>query len=135
MSFARENLEGAAYVFEKFHGRKLDSIDISVIEDAGLAALLPDVIADMIWSALEEPQDIDYRMAAYWALGKLARKEDKERFVSALRAEVKNERRVAYQIMIALDNMNEQVFSRSGVSFDEDTLNESDAMAYLGNQK
>lgn len=76
----------------------------------------------------------DYRSLAYWALGKLGRKTDKRRFVDALRREVQGDMQVAYQILIALENMDEPVFSRDGVSCAEDELNRRDALAYLATQ-
>jgi len=135
MSFGRQNLEAAAYVFEKSHGRQLEVSELSAIQDAGFAILSPDVIADMIWSALEEPQDSEYRIEAYWALGKLARMNDKLRFINALRIEIERDIQASYQIMIALDNMDEHIFSRPGVCCNEDTLNKMDALVYLERQK
>jgi hypothetical protein len=131
MQFLRQNIEVAAYLFEKSHGSQLDPKELSVIENAGLTTPSPDIIANAIWSALEEPQDIDYRMAAYWALGKLARKEDKWKFINALEAEIKGQMHVAYQIMVALDNMGEPIFSRNELSFCDIALNNSDALAYI----
>lgn len=135
MTFPREKLEGAGYLFERSHGNRLGAYETSVIEEAGLSSAGPSEVADAIWGALTGPMSREYRLAAYWALGKLGRKGDKQKLVTALRREVQEDVQVAYQILIALDNMDEPVFSRSGVSYDEDELNLRDAMAYLESQK
>jgi hypothetical protein len=129
-----EKLEAAAYLFEKSHGNRLTPGEISAIEKAGLAAASPNAVADDIWRALGTSKPNDYRASAYWALGKLARKADKPRFVAALRVELQQDGRVAYQIMIALANLGEPVFSRKSVRCDEDEVNRQDALSYLDAQ-
>lgn len=136
MSFPRESLEVAGYLFEQAHGRVLAPSEISAVEDAGFLSASPEEVAGTIWSTLATASlPSDYRTSAYWALGKLARKKDKKRFIEALRQEVQTDIRVAYQILVALENMAERVFSRDSVSFDEDELNRRDALAYLSAHK
>lgn len=131
MSFPAAHLEAAAYLFEQSHGNRPSYYELTLIKKAGLSEAPPAEVADAIWRALAGEPENPYRTTAYWALGKLARSEDKEKFVAALRREAPRDIRVGFQIMIALGNLGEPIFSRSGVGYNEDELNRQDAIAYL----
>jgi hypothetical protein len=90
-------------------------------------------LAARIWGALETDLPEELRGSAYWALGKRCRKEDTKRFVAALRHEVSRSSSVSFQIMIALDNLDEPVFAsgRSGALILEAEQNLADAERYL----
>lgn len=90
-------------------------------------------LAARIWGALESDLPEELRGSAYWALGKRRRKEDKKRFVAALQHEISRSSSVSYQVMIALDNLDEPVFAygRSGASILEAEQNLADAERYL----
>ena len=90
-------------------------------------------IASKIWSALDADLPEGLRSAAYWALGKRCRKDYKQRFVAALQSEICRSSSVSYQIMIALEDLDEHVFSpeRSGASILEAKQNIADAERYL----
>ncbi|MBI5381573.1 MAG: hypothetical protein HZA31_06710 [Opitutae bacterium] len=90
-------------------------------------------VAARIWAALGTGLPEELRGSAFWALGKRCQKEDKKRFVAALQHEVSRSSSVSYQIMIALDNLDEPVFAigRSGASLLEAEQNLADAERYL----
>jgi hypothetical protein len=97
------------------------------------ASAASDEIAARIWSALDVGLPEELRVTAYWALGKRSQKEDKRRFVAALEREITRSHSTCYQIMIALDNLGEPVFSsaRAGSSVLEAEQNVADAKRYL----
>ena len=123
----------AGLLFERERGVPLDPSDHDGIRDAGLDSATTGEVAARVWTALSEDLSEESRGAAYWALGKSYRKEEKDRLVSALKIEVGRRAAVAYQIMIALDNLDEPVFSpdRSGYSVLEAAQNLADAERYL----
>jgi hypothetical protein len=90
-------------------------------------------VAARIWGALNADIPEELRGSAYWALGKRYCREDKKRFVAALQREIPRSSSVTYQIMIALENLDEPVFApgRSGASILEAEQNISDAKRYL----
>ena len=74
---------------------------------------------------------------AYWVLGTKRDEKLVPFFLQQLRIELTRDMNCAYQIMIALEDVDEEVFSdeRSSYSFDEDDLNRRDAVAYLADKE
>jgi hypothetical protein len=126
-------LFAAGSFFERERGVPLDFHDEEIIRNAGIQFATADELAERLWAALEEGLSEDCRSTAYWALGKRCRKEAKGKWVAALKIEVRRSASAVYQIMIALDNIGESVFSpdRSGYSMNEEAQNLADAEQYL----
>lgn len=129
----KEFFTAAAFLFERERGVLLEPSDHVSIRAVGLDSATAEEVAARIWTALENDLSEECRGTAYWALGKSYRKVEKERLVSALKAEVAKSLVVAYQIMVALDNLDEPVFSpeRNGASVREEAQNLADAQRYL----
>lgn len=135
MEFDEANLAAAAFLFERGRGVPLEKSQLDEIERAGLAEIDPSILADQIATHLRTSPNVapNDRASAYWALGKKHDRHLIPFFREALTKEVNCDICVAYQIMIALDNLGEPVFepSRTSRSFDEDVLNKRDAMKYI----
>lgn len=134
MKIPGDAIGAVAYAFEREHGNLLGEYEESEIRFYGLDGHEPDVLADALRAGIVEG-DADYRAQAYWALGKRFDRELIPFFRERLAAEMREEPSVFYQIMIALDNLEEPVFSeaRNGsYSVLDGDLNLLDAEAYLG---
>jgi hypothetical protein len=135
MQFSKELVMAAALVFEAANGRRLESCERSEIRDHGLtnvdASELSRALVDMIESDSEDV--VGDRGAVYWALGKRFDQALLPFFRKQLGVELQRSMDAAYQIMIALDNLNEPIFAeeRSSYSFDAYDLNRRDADRYL----
>ncbi|MCP4290781.1 MAG: hypothetical protein GY780_02980 [bacterium] len=137
MKINKDQFEALAYIFEKNNGNTLGPFENKVIDESGLKDTPVQILADAIVDNLSEDysEDISFRSEAYWALSK--------RFDNTLipffRARLKNELSVpgvpaVFQLMIALDNINEPVFGkdRDGSYAAHDVeLNIRDARVYL----
>ena len=125
----------AAYLFEQANGRALDEFEIGEIACHGLSGADPALISETLKSAVldEAKSDPAYRHTAYWALGKRVDRELLSFFRDRLELELLRDLETAYQIMIALHNLDEPVFSKSrtGYGVREHALNRKDAEIYL----
>lgn len=131
---SKDDLEAAARLFELELGRDLPAEDHKRIRDAGLSVENSSAIAGEIKKLLLDPKaGSEYRSLAYWALGKRHDAGNLDYFRQALRREVGTDMNVAYQIMIALDNLEEPVFGRDrqGYAAMDSEHNKTDALAYL----
>src|SRR5258708_7500464 len=113
MRFPQEAIAAAAFAFEAARGNELGEFEETKIAKYGLTNVDPDVIArELIPSVRDESKsDSAYRQQAYWALGKKFDASLLPFFTEALRLEVERDLDATYQIMIALDNLGEPVFS------------------------
>ena len=136
MRFPENAISAAAFHFEKSNGSQLSEFEASEIERHGLSEIDPELVAKELRAAVHDNYKTDstYRQQAYWALGK--------RFDSALipflrerlQLELRRDLIAVYEIMIALDNLEEPVFSNlrdCSVAMHEYELNRKDAEAYL----
>jgi hypothetical protein len=133
MTASNEFFSAAGLFFEKQRGVKMSQHELSIIDDAGLDKADPNDVGDFIWKSLPAVRDVQTRITAYWALGKRREPEDRQKLIAALAEELPRNARVAFQIMVAIENYDASVFdpSRKGRSFDEDELNRADALHYL----
>ena len=133
--FPESKLLPAALRFEQAHGRKLESFEILQVQDAGLESVEPDSLANQICCVLDTLPRMspDYRSAAFWALGKLCDSSLLGFFRGHLAREIEDEMGVAYQIMIALNNLGEPVWLVGECSFGvaEVERNRTAAVRYL----
>ena len=137
MRFPENAIAAAAFLFEQANGNKLSEFEEAEIERHGLSDIDPELVSKELRTAVcnDYKTDSTYRQQVYWALGKLVDLNlipfFKERLVSELRRDLI----AVYQILIALDNLEQQIFSegRDGsVAMHEYELNRADAEVFLG---
>lgn len=137
MNFTRENILDIALIFEEANGNTLDVNDSHLVKNSGLSDLSANEIEQMLVDTINQNKTPEYRGSAYWALGKRFNKKLLPVFKKWLAFEVEsNNTDALYQLLIALDNLEEQVFGedREGSYGASDTeLNIRDAKAYLEN--
>ena len=130
-------LTAAAFRFEAARGVRHSDFETDIIEESGLETVPPDDLAQTLWHWLAtEGADSPLRGSAYWALGKRRDPRDLAPLVAALRRELPRDADVAYQILIALENLGEPVFppeQRERSSRDHE-LNRAAALRYLGSR-
>lgn len=139
MIFPENALAAAAFLFEGLNGHSLGSFEKSEIDKCDLAATDPEKISGAIRMAIEQDHKSSstYRQTAYWALGKLHDPGLLPFFEKQLHLELQRDLLAVYQIMIALDNLDEPVFSdeRPGSTAHEYDRNREDARRWLENRR
>ncbi len=104
-------LTAAAFRFEAARGVRHSDFETEIIAESELDATPPDDLAQTLWGWLAaEGADSPLRGSAYWALGKRRDPRDLAPLIAALRRELPRDAGVAYQILIALENLGEPVF-------------------------
>jgi len=134
MRLEYEAINAAAFLFEASRGNELRAFEQREIAEHGLAnSDLEDVTKELMRWARDDQSNSDTRGRAYWALGKKCDSSLLLFFIESLRLELPRDLNATYQIMIALDNLGEPVFSkaRKGYSFSEEELYRDDAEKYL----
>ncbi len=130
-----ERLLAAAFKFEHERGVALDDHDHALIAWAGFDQVpIVDIVSQLLASIETVLRPAGVKCTGYWALGKLYSDELLPFFRQALAVEINDDREAVYQLLIALDNLNEPVFGadRSGsYSSSETDLNLRDAHNYL----
>jgi len=138
MSFPKDAILAATFLFERALGNEMGDYELDEIRRWELGDSDPDPIAkEMMSSVLEEgTEDAAYCRSVYWALGKRFDPALVPFFKERLALELKRDVEATYQIMIALDNLGEPVFSpaRSSCSVLDHDLNRADAEGYLGKE-
>lgn len=135
MEVSEDNLYVAALVFEQANGNRLDENDVRLIQNAGLGNCAPEFLEAALVEALTAEPPASYRSMAYWALSKRFNNGLIPLFKKWMHRELGNQESGAvYQLLIALDNLEEPVFGsdRNGsVSAADTLLNVRDATIYL----
>ena len=123
------------FVFEEAAGKHLSASEIAAIRSQCLEESDPEVLAGelraMVRSDVGTPPAL--RAMAYWALGKKRDHSLMSFFRERLIAEMARDMSAAYQLLIALEDLGENVIAkdRSGRPMTETALNSRDALAYL----
>jgi hypothetical protein len=137
MKFEIDQFDAIAYIFETANGNTPGDYENRVIDASGFKDIPPQELVDDILSSFREgnPDDIEYRLSAYWALSKRFDKNLLPFFRKQLEVEIEVEETPGvFQLLIAIDNLAEPAFGtdRNGSfsGFDSD-LNIRDAKAYL----
>ena len=135
MEVSEDNLYVAALVFEQVNGNLLDKNDVQLIKNAGLDNCAAEFLEAALVEALNAERTPSYRSMAYWALSKRFNRSLIPLFKKWLHRELDNQESGAvYQLLIALDNLEEPAFGndRNGSFSAADTpLNVRDAAIYL----
>ena len=137
MKLTNDQFEASAYIFERANGNKKSEYEEKVIAESGLDNLKPIEIENQIINGIDSGfySDSKERISAYWSLSKIHKTELIPNFKKWLKVELENENaHPVYQLMIALGNLEEPIFSidRNGSSaFNETELNLRDARKYL----
>lgn len=135
MNFTRENILDIALIFEEANGNTLDANDVLLVKNSGLSDLPVSEVERMLVESITQDKSPEYRGSAYWALGKRNNKKLLPEFKIWLANEIEsNNAGALYQLLIALDNLEEHVFgeARGGSYGATDTeLNIRDAKVYL----
>ena len=133
--FPESKLLAAVFRFEEVAGRSLTEDERAELAAAGLVDADPEVLAEEICKSLDNASDLSgsYRSTAFWALGKRYDSNLCEYFRRHLAIEVGRDMHVAYQVMIALDNLEESVWpdDQLSYSFDDIEGNRLAATRYL----
>ena len=135
MIFPEENIEAVAYLFESTVGSTLDETQLNCVKKAGITQSDVPALVRALKNSVQNIRaaDCGYRSKVYWALGKLYSDELLEFFQQMLEKEIGRNVEVAYQIMIALDNLDEPIFDpgREIFSVLDHKENLKDAMKYI----
>ena len=133
--FTLSQLEAVAYRFEMAGGRSLDQSESDCVMASGFQSVELLILADRICGWLDSSPDLtsDFRSPAFWALGKSYDSRLVDFFRRHLAREIERDMTVAYQIMIALDNLDEPVWPPDKQSFSvfESDENHEAAVRYL----
>ena len=120
MRYGEEAVREAAFVFEET--REKGSVEAD--------RLARELVAFVMEDSEDEP---GYRGSVYWALGKRCDPALVAFFRERLSVELARDVGAVYQILIALEDAGEEVFSpaRSSRSVLDDEMNRADAVRYL----
>ena len=140
MNISEDALVAVAFVFERANGRLLSEDEQSEVVFHNLQGYDPELLATELRSAISEHAEVgpNYRSLAYWSLGKRFDKRLIPFFRERLAVEILDDLGTAYQIMIALDHLEEPVFSSSrngSYSILDTDLNRRDAESYLNGHR
>jgi hypothetical protein len=141
MNINENQFDAIAYIFEKDNGNSLGDYENNIIDESGLKGMSCKTLVDAILDNLKENHSIDtaYRLSAYWALSKRFDKALLPYFKVWLKDELLIKGAPAvFQILIALDNIEESVFGKDrngSFSGDDMKLNIRDAEIYLENME
>ncbi|MBK1880687.1 hypothetical protein [Pelagicoccus mobilis] len=134
MRFSEDAIPAAVFVFERANGNELCPHEIEEIEKHGFETIDHELLVKCLRAELERERNVPdsrYRNACYWALGKRFDSGLLPFFRNSLKKELKRDMESSYQIMIALENLDEEIFSRESVSITDYDENRMDAERYL----
>ncbi|MEO5711994.1 MAG: hypothetical protein ABIT37_00760 [Luteolibacter sp.] len=136
MRIHHDTIYAAVLIFELANDRVLSEAELEEIERHEFTGIAPSLLQKELIHLIcsEDKTDADDRRSAYWALGKRFDASLIPFFRDQLRIEQQRDVDAVYQILIALDNLNEPVFGgdRGGsYSLLDKELNWIDAGRYL----
>ncbi|MES2440358.1 MAG: hypothetical protein V4584_14915 [Verrucomicrobiota bacterium] len=133
--FSGDYLMAVAFFFERENGNPLGENELAEIKEHGLEFADAEAIARQLQLSLGgNPLSADARASIYWALSKRFDDSLLPFFQESLARELGEDNSPVFQVMIALDNLNQPVFSKGregSFSVLDDELNRGDAAAYL----
>lgn len=135
MRFPGDAIPAAAFLFESHRGLELGPFEIATLQKHGLETMDPEILARELKHLIADAQQGDRgdRQQAYWALGKKRDPGLLPFFRAQLRHELKRDMLAVYQIMIALEDMDEPAFApeRNDRGIHDYEANRRDAERYL----
>jgi len=135
MSFTPNQIEAAGLLFEEENGNVLGDYEKGVVAESDLEGRELREVKNELIDSVTFPTELNAhdRCGIYWALSKTFDSDLIGWWTSQLRNEVENKTECVFQIMIALDNLEEPIFveDRSGYSTLETEFNLRDARNYL----
>ena len=133
LHMSEKSIEAAAILFDRIRGVSLSTAELKEIETHFGKNIDTTQIKDSLLQAISSHPSptSNYRSLVYWALGKLYDRSLLVFFQQSLKIERELDLEVAYQVMIALDNLDEPVFSRTSLSVFDHQQNDQDALRYL----
>ena len=136
MKLSNNQLEEAAYIFEKQNGNSNSEYERRIIFESDLLQFSTIELEIKIVDGLKNQIYVEEneRVSAYWALSKIGNSKLISNFKEWLKSEVENNNSNAiFQLLIALDRLDEKAFHENRMSryFDETELNLRDAIQYL----
>lgn len=139
MELSEDLIDDCRLLFEAANGFPHDFGEQARLAELKLRGADADALAGFLVNRIQNPEEADARRRAsvFWALGKRYDRALLPFFRKSLKVEVAADSESVYQILIALDNLDERVFGadRDGGSCLEKDLNRRDAMAYLARQE
>ena len=137
MKLSEDELLAVAFIFEQRNGNENDDWETAIInQNSHLTNLDSETLKNKLIEDLDNGayNSDEERIQAYWVLSKANDKKLVKHFRKWLEVEFGNlNSKAVYQILIALQNFNETVFSRTSTSIWEEELNMLDARIYLKN--
>lgn len=136
MKLTNQEITEAGFIFERERGFNHSEFEKDSINQSNLSQFTNSELEEIIINGLDNNiyENETERTSAYWALSKRANKKLITNFRNWLKFELENNHYYAiYQILIALDYLEENVFSKSRTGRDDSEfeLNRIDALNYL----
>jgi|GEM_PF-1138645 len=136
MKLSNQEITEAGFIFERERGFNHSEFEKDTINHSSLLHLTCFELEQLLVNGLDYNvyENETERTSAYWALSKRVNKKLISKFRNWLKVELESNQYYAiYQILIALDYLKENVFSKSRTGRDasEFELNRIDALNYL----
>lgn len=136
MKLTNQELTEAGFIFERERGFNHSEFEKDTINQSSLLHLTCFELEQLLVNGLDNNiyENETERTSAYWALSKRVNKKLITNFRNWLKVELENNQYYAiYQILISLDYLEENVFSKSRTGRDDSEfeLNRIDALNYL----
>jgi hypothetical protein len=136
MKLTNQEITEAGFIFERERGFNHSEFEKDSINQSSILHITSDELEQLIVKGLDYNvyENETERTSAYWALSKRVNKKLIAKFRNWLKVELENNQYYAiYQILIALDYLEENVFSKSRTGRDDSEfeLNRIDALSYL----
>ena len=136
MNINQDKISAAASIFEQENGSQIDDYDKELISCSGFDLHNPDAVEKVICGFIESNIERGHELlgSAIFAIGKRFKASNKEYLQSILERIIEHDIDAAYQTMIALDNIGEEIFHGSA-SLLEKEKNYELGKEYLKNQR
>jgi len=136
LKLTKEQFTEAGFIFEKANGNYHSDFEKKIISESEFTKLNPSELEQLIVDGLNSGiyKNEGERVSGYWSLSKIGNPNLISEFKKWLQIELNNGNGIAiFQLLVALDRLNEPVFdeSRTGRGEDETELNLIDAQNYL----
>jgi hypothetical protein len=136
MKLTNQEITEVGFIFEKERGFNHSEFEKDSINQSNLSQFTNSELEEIIIKGLDNNiyENETERTSAYWALSKRVNKKLISKFRNWLKVELENNQYYAiYQILIALDYLEENAFSKSRTGRDDSEfeLNRIDALNYL----